>query len=468
MWTRLKREARAGVPGLLLSLGVHVAVLLLLAVIVFTVKQAPRHEIFEMGWHGESAGAVLEQAPAFRPVRIESTSAGPQASSPAKASSELPVQDGAGSNAAARPGVRPVAVGNSLGGRGSAGQSNLVQGEGKTSDAKKAVDKALTWLARQQQRDGRWVLDAGYPDAGRVKTDTGATALALLAFLGVGETHVGGTHQKTVQKGIDWLLSIQQPSGDLFDILEEGRDAHFYAHSQATIVLCEALALTHDRNLQAPAEKAVAFLVAAQNPRKGGWKYRVLDETGIGDLSVTGWALMALHTARMAGIDVPPESFLVASSFLDSVQEEPGDEAWYKYRPDWQAARNQRWSMTAEGQLCRQWLGWPRDYPAMQRAVKYLLSDENEPTWDDGKRNLYAWYYTAQVLHNLGGDDWKRWYSRTQKEIVSHQAGDGSWPPNKPAGAVLEYSAEAGRLYFTALCVLVLETPYRHAAIYAD
>ena len=45
-----------------------------------------------------------------------------------------------------------------------------------------------------------------------------------------------------------------------------------------------------------------------------------LDETGIGDLSVTGWALMALHTARMASIEVLPEAFLLASAFLDSVQ----------------------------------------------------------------------------------------------------------------------------------------------------
>ncbi len=359
-------------------------------------------------------------------------------------------------------------MGGALGGRGSAQRDDLVRGAGGNPDAKKAVDKALGWLVRQQQKEGRWQLDAGYPDAGRIKTDTGATALALLAFLGAGETHQDGPHQRNVQRGIDWLLSTQKSNGDLFDIFEEGRDAHFYAHAQATIVLCEALALTHDRNLLKPAENAVAFLVNAQNPKLGGWKYRVLDETGIGDLSVTGWALMALHTARMAEIDVPPEAYLVASSFLDSVQENAGDEAHYKYRPDWPAARNQRWPMTAEGLLCRQWLGWPREYPALQRGVAYLLSDENEPTWDDGKRNLYAWYYTAQTLHNLGGDEWKRWYKRVQDEIVSHQAADGSWHPNRPAGAVLEHSAEAGRLYLTSLCVLVLETPYRHAALYGE
>ena len=271
-----------------------------------------------------------------------------------------------------------------------------------------------------------------------------------------------------MKKGLDWLRGVQRVNGDLFDVAEEGKDAHFYAHAQGTIVLCEALALTRDPDLVEPATKAVEFLAAAQNPVKGGWKYRPLDETGIGDLSVTGWALMALHSARMAGIDVPPESFLLASSFLDSVQESETTDAFYKYRPDWEAAPEQRWSMTAEGLLCRQWLGWPKADPAMLEGVEFLLSEVNAPTWEEGRRNLYAWYYTGQTLHNIGGDDWTAWYHSAQDEIVGHQGRDGSWHPTNPRGAALEYGDQAGRLYLTVLAVLILETPYRHAPIYAE
>jgi hypothetical protein len=200
----------------------------------------------------------------------------------------------------------------------------------------------------------------------------------------------------------------------------------------------------------------------------GGWKYRPLDATGIGDLSVTGWALMALHTARMADVEVAPEAYLLAWSFLDSVQETPRDGAIYKYRPDWAAAPAQRWSMTAEGLLCRQWLGWERDDPAQRRGVEFLLAAENVPEWKEGRRNVYAWYYTAQVLHNRGGDEWRQWFAGAQRQIVSHQAADGSWHPARPRGAPLEYADAAGRLYLTVLCVLVLETPYRHTAVYAS
>ena len=124
--------------------------------------------------------------------------------------------------------------------------------------------------------------------------------------------------------------------------------------------------------------------------------------------------------------------------------------------------------MTAEGLLCRQWLGWPREYPAMQRGAEFLTSPENEPRWEAGRRNVYAWYYSAQTLHNLGGENWLPWFARVQSEIVTHQGGDGSWHPTRPRGAFLEHADSAGRLYLTVMCVLILETPVRHAPIYED
>ena len=135
----------------------------------------------------------------------------------------------------------------------------------------------MNWLEWQQKSDGHWRLSgkqAGYPDAGdspAISTKTGATALALLAFLGDGHTHKkAGRYQKTVARGLRWLIGIQRPNGDLHDVEQEGRDAAFYAHSQATIVLCEAYALTGDKTLREPAERGVKFLLESQNPVKRG------------------------------------------------------------------------------------------------------------------------------------------------------------------------------------------------------
>ena len=72
--------------------------------------------------------------------------------------------------------------------------------------------------------------------------------------------------------------------------------------------------------------------------------------------------------------------------------------------------------MTAEGLLCRQYLGWPRNHPALVSGVKYLLEPENLPDWDSGRRNIYHWYYASQVLHNLQGSEWETWNSARREE----------------------------------------------------
>jgi hypothetical protein len=265
-------------------------------------------------------------------------------------------------------------------------------------------------------------------------------------------------------------MHTQRPSGEIYDGAQEGEEPSIYSHAIATIVLCEALALTGDERFREPAVRAVEYLTAAQNPVHGGWGYRPLAESGEGDLSVTGWALMALHTARMAGIDVNSDAFFVASGFVDRCQESPADAAQYKYKPTYPPDPEQRLSMTASGLLARQWMGWPKDHRPLQSGVRLLLDEGLRPQWDNGRRNVYGWFYAAEVLHNLGGDDWRTWFAHTQQVLIENQVARGrdagSWHPTKPPGSVHEWSGVVGRLYVTVMCVLILETPFRHAAIY--
>lgn len=340
-----------------------------------------------------------------------------------------------------------------------------------------SLQLGLNWLRRQQQRDGRWELHEGYPDAGSpvIRTATGATALSLLAFLGAGETHLEGQHAEVIQRGLTWLVSNQdRQTGDLHDLRhEEGRNAAFYAHALGTIALSEALALTHDESLRPAVQGAVRYLLDSQHPEQGGWKYRPLSRMMQGDLSVTGWALMALHAARLAGVDVPHDDFVRATRFLDAVQAQQG--ARYRYEPLDPESRTTA-ALTAEGLLCRQWLGWPLDFPAQQDALDWLASEHCQPEWSAGKRNVYAWYYTAQVLHNAGGPTWTRWFQAVSELLIKHQVTQGSsrspkdvlgsWHPTQPLGDPLEYADKAGRLYFTVMCLLILETPGRYPPLY--
>ena len=64
----------------------------------------------------------------------------------------------------------------------------------------------------------------------------------------------------------------------------------------------------------------------------------------------------------MAYLFVPPETYKRASKFLDSVQSESG--AKYGYLDPGAGS-----ATTAVGLLCRMYLGWRRDVPALERGV---------------------------------------------------------------------------------------------------
>ena len=489
LWTRpvtwqewLRAVWFAGSVGLATSIAAHAVVMTVLA---WMMIPSPPHQAeysFQLSW--QDGNVIAATAPVRKPVSLAtptplSSTSTPNSKPPGALDGLTNAIGAAGTKTDGSVPVRPAGVGGALSGRGlgSGSGGGAIEQLGGTSNSQAAIKAGLAWLARQQLSDGRWELHQGYPDAGFsvVRTDTGATALALLAFLGAGSTHTAGTHSNVVKKGLFWLIDTQdRGTGDMHDMRqEEGRQPAFYAHAMATIALCEALALTGDEQLRDPAQRAVNYLLDSQHPETGGWKYRPISRMMVGDLSVTGWALMALHTARMAELEVPPGDFERASAFLDSVQERNG--ARYKYEPLDPPQRVSA-SLTAEGLLCRQWLGWPKSHPPLVDGVAWLLAAEQRPEWSAGRRNVYAWYYTAQLVHNMGGEAWQTWYPPVREMIVKHQTTSGSgkspndvrgsWHPTQPPGAGEEYGDKAGRLYVTAMCLLILETPYRHQPVY--
>ncbi|MBW3540699.1 MAG: terpene cyclase/mutase family protein [Planctomycetes bacterium] len=469
---RLRDDLRTGWPGLLVSAGLHALLLFAFVVTIVRTREPPGDELLEFGWATAPdpnrrlpRGPVEIRAFEFKPT--------PQ---PVPRATERPADDDPSGNAPPKPPVKPVDVQNIFRGRTPRLKDALLEDAGGGEATRRAVSSGLAWLKRQQHSAGNWQLHTGYPDAGSaaIRTDTGATALALLAFLGDGHTDRDGEHSDSVAKGLKWLVGIQKADGDFHDIGEFGRRSAYYAHSQATIAVCEALAITGDEELREPARRAVQFLLDSQHPTMGGWKYMPQNERTIPDLSVTGWALMALHSARAAGIAVADEPFRRASLFLDLVQTQEG--ARYRYEP--KPGELVRASMTAEGLLCRQFLGWPEDEPALLEGAEWLVGDAFEPEWTSGRRNVYEWYYTGHVLHNLGDQRFRDWYARVEKQLVLNQTRTGSsrpgndtrgsWHPTNPPGSPHEYAETAGRLYFTAMCLLVLELPFRHLPVYGE
>jgi len=329
-------------------------------------------------------------------------------------------------------------------------RKEVLQEMGGGPETERAVALALDWLARHQGPDGRWD-GARFDDrcgkcagAQRVKCDAALTGLSLLCFLAADHTHLkDGPYRRTVDRALTWLLERQGSTGDLMD------GESMYSHGIATIALAEAYGMTHDPRLAEPVEAAVRFIYEARGLSVGGWRYR---PGQAGDTSVMGWQIMALTSARRAGVDVPDDAFDIAAKWLDLVHR-PSQPGTYAYQP----RREVTPAMTAEGMFVRQLLGAGRDEPRMRGSAKYIL--DHPPGWRPDA-NTYYWYYATLALFQHQGSEWRQWNESIKMLLVGRQRTSGrmagSWDPDG------RWAGVAGRVYQTAIATLTLEVYYRY------
>ena len=338
-------------------------------------------------------------------------------------------------------------------GRGSSGRKAMLAGRGGTRRVDQVVNAALVWLANHQSPDGSWSLHdyakqctdktcTGHSD---LSSDAGATALGLLPFLAAGQTHRSkGRYQNHIGRGIQWLIAHQQADGNL----AKGSTKMMYGHGLAAMALAEAYGLSGDKRLADAAQAAVNFIVAAQNTQDGGWGYSPKEP---GNTSVFGWQLLALTSAKMAGLQVDRSVITRAGKYLDSAAVHDGTE--YAYRRGLGPSA----SMTAVGLLCRQYLGVRRDNPMLSGGEKYLL--DHLP--DEHSLNACYCYYAQHFMHNMSGYEWDTWNRATRDLLVRTQirdtnsCADGSWDPANDA-----WGTQGGRLMKTSLSVLPLQVYY--------
>ncbi|MCA9193450.1 MAG: terpene cyclase/mutase family protein [Planctomycetales bacterium] len=351
---------------------------------------------------------------------------------------------------------------SALNSRSASMKSEMLERYGGNTASEKSVALALKWLAEHQASNGGWtfahniVCRNACLDPGQLSEATnGATAMALLPFLGAGQTHLEGDYKPVVKAGLAFLIrSMRVTSGPVPYGSWHEPGGRMYSHGLAAITVCEAYALTKDPDLRQPAQLSLNYLVYAQDPHGGGWRYEPKQP---GDTSVVGWCLMALKSGRMGDLSVPVGTFQASDRFLTSVSTDQG--AYYGYNKP-TASIDGRQSTIAVGLLCRMYLGWPKDHPGLLKGISYL--DQRGPKLND----LYYTYYATQVMRHFGGPMWERWNSRLRDSLINSQELEGhaagSW---KPSGS---HSEKGGRLYATSLSAMILEVYYRHMPLYTD
>jgi outer membrane biosynthesis protein TonB len=336
----------------------------------------------------------------------------------------------------------------------------LAERFGGNATTEGAVEAALDWLAANQSAGGRW--DADLHGAGREnhylghdrqgagkRADTGITGLALLAFLGAGESHLEGKHREHVQHALEFLLASQASDGNLYG--EAELFARMYCHGIATLALCEAYALTGDERLKNGVTRAVNYSLRSQHA-EGGWRYQPGDR---GDMSQFGWQVMALKSAELAGLPIPAETKFRMTRFLQTCSS-----GTYRglasYRPLERPSR----TMTAEAMVCRGFLNAENRDESMDEGSRFVL--EELPS--SRQPNVYYWYYGTLAMFQRQGNDWRKWNAALQPALLDTQRFDGqlagSWDPDQ------QWGSYGGRVYSTALAALCLEVYYRYLPLH--
>lgn len=349
-------------------------------------------------------------------------------------------------------------AGEGFGTRGS-GMREKMLGTGGTKQSERAVAAALNWLARHQNADGSWSLNhvhrcksAACPGPGDVKSDSAATAMALLPFLAAGQTQqTKGPYQKNIAAGIAWLMHNQKRDGDL-----SAGGPQMYSHGLATIAMCEAYGMTQDSRLGQTAQGAINFIESGQN-REGGWRYT--HGSNDSDTSVFGWQVMALKSGQMAKLQVNPAALDGCKNYLKLASS-----GRYREQFGYTPGAGGTVTMTSVGLLTSQYLGANKNDPVVRGGVEFLM--QNKPVATD--HNVYYWYYATQAMHNVPGKEWDEWNRTMRRILIETQdktgCAAGSWDPDRPSPDA--WGRSGGRLMVTSLSALTLEVYYRYLPLY--
>jgi hypothetical protein len=313
------------------------------------------------------------------------------------------------------------------------------------------VAAALDWLARHQDPTGFW-RSSGFSSRcegakcagdGVADADVGTTGLAILAFLGTGETPNKGDYRDTLKRAATALKERQDETG--FIGVRTAPDAR-RRHAYAAMALIEMYGMTGAKFVREPARLAAAC-VASMQDASGGWK--LVETDAACDTTLTGVCVLTLRSARMSEIEFDARAFDRAVAWLDAPAQKATSAADTRTAASLGARIFGRWDADA---LAKD--------PLFAKDAEVLAAEVPEWTDKSSAERLWTWCVAAPPLFQKGGEPWDRWWKAFYRAAKAHQlsAPDrcdrGSWDP------IDAHVPFGGRVATTALLCRAMETPY--------
>lgn len=311
-----------------------------------------------------------------------------------------------------------------------------------TPETKRSIEAGLSFLAARQATDGSFGSGDLY------RRSIGVTALAGMAFLAGGHTPGDGPYGQTVDLAVEFLVKRCNSNGF---IVEPASRVHgpMYGHGFAVTFLAEVYGMTERGDLRPVLDRSVKLILSSQN-KEGGWRYE--PKPSQADVSVTVCQVMALRSARNAGIYVPKDVIDRAVGYLRESQNSDGGFRYQKGR--------QPESAFARSAACLVGLNSAGIYEGdeIERGLDYLMRFRPSP---DGPRPFqvdhyfYGHYYAVQTMWHSNEDEWPLWYSSVRDEVINMQHRNGGWSDQAVCPE-----------YATAMACLVLEMPFNFLPIF--
>jgi hypothetical protein len=343
-----------------------------------------------------------------------------------------------------------------------------------------SVARALGWLAAQQQQDGSFPsVEMGQP---------GVTCLSVMAFLAHGHLPGDGQYGQQIDRATDFVLASQKENGILSRVGPEGSrisrnlvhevgEAAAYNHAISSLMLAELYGMgqtARSEKIENAVKKSLAASLEMQRWAKspaedrGGWRYVSSPVYGTdSDLSVTGWELMFLRSARNAGFDVPKESVDQAVAYIRRCYHKDFGTFLYMQGKGKQDLRSR--AMAGAGVLALAHAGFhgaPEATKSADWLLKYNFDKYNEvemfqQTTFPIDRYHYSLFNSCQAMYQMGGKYWQQFFPRTVRTLLANQQRDGSWPAESHFN-----DGQFGNSYTTALVVLSLGAPNQFLPIF--
>ncbi len=334
-------------------------------------------------------------------------------------------------------------------------------------EVENAIESGLDWLATQQQRNGSFpTLAPGQP---------GVTSLCVMAFAVNGHLPGNGPYGRQLENSVEFIVSCQKPNGLLAVVapvgdqisrnvrLQMGSTA-VYNHALSALVLSEVFSMSGgDAKEQREAiERAVQATLTMQRWDKrlpadqGGWRY-LTDRPGKpdSDLSVSGWQVMFLRSAKNAGFDVPEQAIKDAVAYIRRCYHPRYDTFTMLANTEDRRSRG----MAGAGILAMAHAGLHNSKEA-RRSGDWLLK-EGFPRYNESRhyhgpsytddRYHYGVFCASQAMYQLGGEYWRSFFPPVASLILKNQQADGSWAKDSHY-----MDSRYGKAYTTALMVLTL------------